>query len=98
MARVQAGLLLDHGLIPGRGISRQYLQFMQPPPIKCVLWALSSGLIWPVHEVNRSPPCSTEVTSMWISTSTPSLAFMLCPGTTSPLPLPLPLPLPGNMC
>ena len=33
MARVQAGLQRDLGLIPGRGISRQYLQFMQPLPI-----------------------------------------------------------------
>lgn len=96
VARVQAGLLRNRGLIPGRGISRQYLQFMQPPPIKCMLWALSSGLIWPVHEVNSSPPHSVEVTSAWISTSTPSFAFMLCPGTTSPLPLHFPLPLPGN--
>jgi hypothetical protein len=64
MARVQAGLLRDHGLIPGRGISRQYLQFMQPPPIKCVLCALSSGLIWPVHEANRLPPYSAEVTQL----------------------------------
>jgi hypothetical protein len=46
MARVQAGWLRDHGLIPGSELSKQNLQFVRPPPIKCVLWALSSGPIW----------------------------------------------------
>jgi hypothetical protein len=47
------------------------------PPIQWVLGALLQGLKQQGHDVDHSPPTSTEVKETWIITSTPPYAFMV---------------------